>query len=90
MEAIDEPRFKSPPKKLIAFFERSRDGWKAKYFRKRDENILLANKVRAVEKSRLHWREIAQQAQHENKQAQAELRQLGEQLKKTNPLNPVS
>lgn len=57
--------FKSPLKKLVAFFEKSRDNWKAKYFAKRDQAILLANQVRAVEKSRESWRSIAREAQRE-------------------------
>jgi gas vesicle protein len=82
MESVSTVEFKSPVKKLSEFFRRSRDNWKEKYLRKRDENILLANKVRAVEKSRQHWSEVAQAAKQEVKQAKAELRQLREELKK--------
>lgn len=56
---------KSPLKKLVSFFEKSRDNWKAKYFAKRDQAILLANQVRAVEKSREFWRTIANEAKRE-------------------------
>jgi len=83
METVDTPRLKSPVKKLADFFHRSRDKWKAKYFVKRNESILLANKVRAVEKSRQHWKELAQSAQQHAKQAKAELQDLREQLKKS-------
>lgn len=65
--------YKSPVKKLAAFFEKARDKWKAKYIAKRDQAILLANQVRAVEKSREHWRTVAQDAMrelHEMKQAE--------------------
>jgi len=61
--SIDE--LKSPPKKLIAFFRSSRDGWKAKYKKKNQQAILLANQVRAVEKSRQFWRDKAEQAKRE-------------------------
>ena len=57
--------FKSPLKKLVSFFEKSRDNWKAKYIAKRDQAILLANQVRAVEKSREFWRTIAEEAKRE-------------------------
>lgn len=57
--------FKSPVKKLAAFFEKARDNWKAKYIAKRDQAILLANQVRAVEKSREHWRTVALEAKRE-------------------------
>ena len=82
MESVSAVEFKSPVKKLSEFFRRSRDNWKEKYLRKRDQNILLANKVRAVEKSRQHWSEVAQAAKLEVKQVKAELRQLREELKK--------
>lgn len=65
--------FKSPLKKLVSFFEKSRDNWKAKYFAKRDQAILLANQVRAVEKSREFWRTVAEEAKRElNELKQAE------------------
>jgi hypothetical protein len=56
---------KSPLKKLVSFFEKSRDKWKAKYIAKRDHAILLANQVRAVEKSREFWRLMAIEAKRE-------------------------
>ena len=65
MPAQSTSDFKSPVKKLASFFEKSRDKWKAKYFAKRDQAILLANQVRAVEKSREYWRTIAQDAKRE-------------------------
>ena len=68
---------------LVEFFRASRDKWKAKYFLKRDESILLANKVRAVEKSRQHWKELAQVAERQAKQVKAELHELREELKKS-------
>jgi hypothetical protein len=57
--------FKSPVKKLSAFFEKARDNWKAKYIAKRDQAILLANQVRAVEKSREHWITVALEVKRE-------------------------
>jgi len=68
--------FTSPLKKLAIFFEKSRDSWKAKYFAKRDQAILLANQVRAVTKSREVWRVAAQDAQRE-------LKELKQSQKKT-------
>lgn len=82
MESVDLRQLKSPLKKLVEFFRGSRDKWKAKYFLKRDEGILLANKVRSVEKSREHWKGIAQSAKQQAKQAKAELHEFREELKK--------
>ncbi len=48
--------WKSPMRKLVAFFQRSRDGWKAK---QQSLKVLLKkeqNQVRAVEQSRANWR----------------------------------
>ncbi len=83
METVVLGELKSPLKKLVEFFRGSRDKWKAKYFRKRDEGILLANKVRAIEKSRDHWRAVAQSAQQLAKQAKADLHEFREELKKS-------
>ena len=54
-------QFKSPAHKLIAFFEKSRDGWK-----KRSENYKarlesIRSKVRSLERSRDNWKEKYQQ-----------------------------
>lgn len=83
MESVNTAEFKSPVKKLVEFFRGSRDKWKARYILKRDESILLANKVRAVEKSRQHWSDVARVAKLEVKQVKAELRRVKEELKKT-------
>jgi len=47
--------------KLVRFFELSRDKWKAKHHKVKQELKLMGNQVRAVEKSRAHWKEVAQQ-----------------------------
>ena len=76
MKSASVAKLKSPVKKLVVFFQLSRDKWKAKYLAKRDQAILLANQVRAVEKSRQQWRTIAQEARQE-------VKELKQQLKKT-------
>lgn len=59
----EEPRrFRSPQHKLVRFFERSRDNWKRKCLEAKERCKLLANQVRAVEKSRAHWRAQAEAA----------------------------
>jgi len=68
--------YKSPVKKLAAFFEKARDNWKAKYIAKRDQAILLANQVRAVEKSREHWKSVAQEAQRELQQLKQDQKKI--------------
>lgn len=83
MGSVDVAQLKSPVKKLADFFCRSRDKWKAKYVIKRNESIMLANKVRATEKSRQHWKDIARSANEQVKQAKAEIQELREALKKS-------
>ena len=51
--------YKSPEYKLLPFFHRSRDGWKAKA---EDRNLRikrLKNRVAALEESRRKWKEKA-------------------------------
>jgi hypothetical protein len=74
MPAASVDELKSPVKKLVAFFRRSRDDWKTKYFEKRDKAILLANQVRAVEKSREQWRMKAEAAEQRAKELEALLK----------------
>lgn len=61
--------------KLVNFFHRSREGWKAKYAAKRQECKLMGNQVRAVEKSRAKWREAAEQARQRVRHLEQELEQ---------------
>ena len=50
-------QFKSPPHKLIAFFEKSRDGWKKRSERYRAKLESIRSKVRSLERSRDTWKE---------------------------------
>jgi len=43
--------YKSPMRKLVAFFEKSRDKWKAKCLSTKYQIKLLTNKIRYLEKS---------------------------------------
>jgi chromosome segregation ATPase len=67
--------WKSPLRKLVEFFRRSRDGWKAKYLAKKEQYKLMSNQLRAVEKSRAKWRQTAEEAQQEIRQLQQGLEQ---------------
>jgi hypothetical protein len=70
--------FKSPMRKLVKFFRKSRDSWKAKCLEAKTLNKRLATQVRAVEKSRAAWRRKAESAERELR----DRRQAGESLKK--------
>jgi methylphosphotriester-DNA--protein-cysteine methyltransferase len=68
--------FKSPKRKLVRFFQSSRDGWKRKYKESKRRNKQLANQVRAAEKSRAHWREIAKEEQRRARELERQLDEL--------------
>ena len=63
MPAVSLDDLKSPLKKLLRFFQRSRNQWKAKHGIVKKECALLANQVRAVERSRAAWKAKAKEAQ---------------------------
>jgi hypothetical protein len=68
--------FTSPVSKLLPFFVKSRDGWKEKHHRTKAKCKKLSNQVRAVEKSRLQWRELAEQQQQRVRELERELEEL--------------
>ena len=51
--------YKSPEYKLLPFFHRSRDGWKAKAESRNLRIKRLKNRVAALEESRRNWKEKA-------------------------------
>lgn len=65
--------FKSPVRKLLRFFQRSRDNWKRKQQEWKRRYQSLSSQHRAVEASREHWKKIALQQR-------LELRELRKQL----------
>lgn len=66
----------TPIRKLMRFFENSRDNWKAKYSEMRKQYRVADNKVRAVTKSRERWRQMAEQAQQEARRLREELESI--------------
>lgn len=75
---MEARRFKSPVRKLVRFFERSRDAWKEKYQMAKQECRKLANQTAAVEKSRDRWRQEARELRRTVKTLEYELeRQKG-------------
>ncbi len=66
-------RFSSPTVKLVRFFEKSRDRWKAKYSTVKKECKKLENQTRAVEKSRENWRERARTSEQRVAELQREI-----------------
>ena len=70
---METKELRSPVRKLVRFFRSSRDGWKAKCQEWKRNNKKLSNQVRAVEKSREHWRQIAKAERQRVRQLEREL-----------------
>lgn len=68
--------FKSPARKLVTFFEKSRNGWKRKCQASRARCKYWANQARAVAKSRDEWRHKAEASVHELQGLRQELAAL--------------
>jgi outer membrane murein-binding lipoprotein Lpp len=68
--------FRSPVKKLVRFFLRSRDGWKEKCQQAKSRVKYLGNRVQKLTVSRDRWKEQAQSLTSELARASAELQEL--------------
>jgi hypothetical protein len=69
----DAVELKSPVRKLVRFFRRSRDRWKAKHHELKQKCRRLAHQASAVEKSREQWRAEALQLRHRVSELETEL-----------------
>ncbi len=57
--------YKSPQRKLVSFFERSRDQWKAKCIETKSMLKRLKNRVRFLEKSKEYWKSRVKELEQE-------------------------
>ena len=64
--------YTSPPRKLLRFFLKSRDQWKAKCQRAKATVKRLENRVRFLETSKEHWKSKAQALEKENAHLKAQ------------------
>ena len=62
---MKEKKYKSPLKKLVVFFENSRDNWKNKYFNKNKELKRVTNRIYDLEKRKDGWKDRALKAELE-------------------------
>jgi len=53
----DKDSYKSPLRKLVQFFEKSRDTWKAKSLANKKENRQLKKKLQTLEISKKRWKD---------------------------------
>ena len=77
---MEAHEFKSPLRKLVRFFEKSRDAWKEKYRKVKQECRKLANQTAAVEKSRERWRQEARELRQTVKTLENELERQKQSL----------
>ena len=70
-----ETGYKSPQRKLVRFFEKSRDQWKAKCQTAKATVKRLQNRVRFLERSKTEWKRRAQGLEQEVAQLRAQLEQ---------------
>jgi len=65
--------YRSPLRKLRAFFERSRNGWKEKCRKAKALAKRLSNRVRKLEASRDRWKQRAKRQDEELRSLRKEL-----------------
>ena len=68
--------FRSPVKKLLRFFVRSRDGWKGKCQEAKSRVKYFGKRVQKLTGSRDRWKERVQSLTSELARVQAELEEL--------------
>ena len=82
--------YKSPQRKLVKFFEKSRDRWKAKSSEAKIEVKRLKNRVLFLENSKEHWKSRVKELEAELAMVKAKEREKEkelEKLKKRMPMN---
>ena len=60
-----DKKYKSPSRKLIKFFEKSRDNWKGKYQELKYKMKLMQNKIRYLEKRKTQLNQRVKELQQE-------------------------
>jgi hypothetical protein len=70
--AVAEPLpYRSPMRKLVRFFERSRDQWKEKCRQAKRENNSLKIRLAAMKESRDRWKTKAKKLEEEHSATEA-------------------
>jgi predicted nucleic acid-binding Zn-ribbon protein len=73
-----EKIYKSPRRKLVQFFEKSRDSWKAKCREAKSTVKGLKNRIRFLQQSKDQWKDRARNLERELEQLNAEKQSLAE------------
>ena len=75
-----EKTYKSPQRKLVKFFEKSRDSWKAKCREAKRTVKRLKNRMRFLQQSKDQWRSRVGELECEVERLTAEKASLAEEL----------
>jgi len=75
--------YTSPPRKLIRFFLKSRDQWKAKCLTAKAAIKRMENRVRFLEQSKALWKQRAQALEAEVAQLRVQLPPQADNLEET-------
>ena len=65
---MQEKTYKSPLKKLVKFFEKSRDNWKNKYIEKKIELKRAKNQINDLKQRKEDWKDRAIEAENKLKE----------------------
>jgi len=66
--------YKSPQRKLVRFFEKSRDQWKAKCLEAKARVKRLSNRIRFLEKSKDHCKDRIRELEADRARLEAQVR----------------
>ncbi len=64
-QSSDDKKYKSPLRKLVKFFEKSRNNWRAKYQELKYKMKLMQNKIRYLEKRKTQLNQRIKELQQE-------------------------
>ena len=83
MNESEAKRYKSPRRKLVKFFEKSRNQWKAKSIAAKAQLKYLKNRIRYLEGSQAKWKSKAIELEQELARLKAQENRESPQGKKT-------
>lgn len=83
MNESEAKQYKSPRRKLVKFFEKSRDQWKAKSIAAKALVKYLKNRIRYLEVSQEKWKSKAIELEKELARLKAQENRESQQGKKT-------
>lgn len=83
MNESEAKQYKSPRRKLVKFFEKSRDQWKAKSIAAKAQVKYLKNRIRYLEVSQEKWKSKAIELEKELARLKAQENRESQQGKKT-------